>query len=174
MLELVENERHYSRVVEEIILGAKYRLDIATATVKALTIVRGKKGESIIKYFARRADDGLAIRILHAGVPSEWFLSLAKKVGLADRANFAMRRCPRVHQKSVLADGRVLYLGSANLTGAGIGAKSKTRRNFELGIVTDDPIIIDKVDSLFELIWCGDMCVQCGRKSSCPVPLEEL
>jgi phosphatidylserine/phosphatidylglycerophosphate/cardiolipin synthase-like enzyme len=83
-----------------------------------------------------------------------------------------MRRCPRVHQKTILADGKLLYIGSANLTGAGVGAKSENRRNFEVGIITDEPAMIDRADSLFELIWCGDMCLKCGRKSVCPCPLE--
>jgi len=174
LFRLVENEGHYVEAVENIILTAKHRLDIATATVKALTIIRVKRGESIVKYLVRRADEGLSVRILHSGVPSAWFLELARKENLRNPGNFVMRRCPRVHQKSILADGRSLYFGSANLTGAGIGAKGPNNRNFELGIVTDEICFIDRVDSLFELIWCGDMCAKCGRKKSCPVPLEEM
>jgi phosphatidylserine/phosphatidylglycerophosphate/cardiolipin synthase-like enzyme len=45
--------------------------------------------------------------------------------------------CPRVHLKSLIIDGRFAYVGSANLTGAGMGAKSDRRRNFESGIITD-------------------------------------
>ncbi len=174
MFEYIENAEHYSETVERLILGAKLRLDIATATVKALSIVSRKRSESIVTFFAKRAEEGLIIRILHSGVPSEWFIKKASECGLKGSRNFKMRRCPRVHQKTILADGRLLYLGSANLTGAGIGAKSEKRRNFEVGIITEKPAIIDRVDSLFELIWCGDMCRDCGRKRSCPVPLEEL
>ncbi len=174
MISLVENEGHYSEVVESIIKNARYRLDIATAILKALTIIGKGRGETIVKYLARKADDGLQIRILHASVPSEWFLKLARKEKLKHEGNFILRRCPRVHQKSVLGDGRLLYIGSANLTGAGLGAKSPKNRNFELGIVTDELKIIDRTDSLFEMIWCGDMCSNCGRKKICPVPLEEF
>ncbi len=173
MIRLVENEAHYSEVVENIIQKARYRLDIATATLKALTIIGSRRGESIVKYLAKKADQDLRIRILHSSVPSSWFLKLAKKEHLKNHGNFVLRRCPRVHQKTVLADGRLLYLGSANLTGAGLGAKSPKRRNFELGIVTDELSLIDRADSLFELIWCGDMCLDCKRKKICPVPLEE-
>jgi len=105
MLEFVENAGHYTEVVERLIAGAKSRLDIATATVKALTILHGKRGESIVDYLARRAKNGLAVRILHSGVPSEWFLKKAKTAKLASINNFSMRRCPRVHQKTILADG---------------------------------------------------------------------
>ena len=174
MIRLVESEEHYDRVVTDLIAGARYRLDIATATLKAMIVLRGRKGESIAKFLSRRARDGLQIRILHSGVPSGYFLEEAKKSNLSNLPNFQMRRCVRVHQKTVLADGRDLYMGSANLTGAGLGAKSPLRRNFELGIITDEITFIDRVDSLFELIWCGDMCGKCKRRDSCPVPLEEI
>lgn len=174
MISLVENEAHYSEVVEGIIKTTKYRLDIATATLKALTIIGKGRGESIVKCLARKADEGLQIRILHASVPSEWFIKLAKKENPRDKGNLLLRRCPRVHQKSILGDGRLLYIGSANLTGAGIGAKSARNRNFELGFITDEIRFIDRADSLFELIWCGDMCTECGRKNICPSPLEEF
>ncbi len=47
------------------------------------------------------------------------------------------RRCPRLHAKAVIIDCRAMYLGSANLTGAGLGAKADKRRNFEMGIWTE-------------------------------------
>jgi len=42
-------------------------------------------------------------------------------------------------------DYKVAYIGSANLTGAGIGMKSPLRRNFEAGILTDEPELLDKL-----------------------------
>ena len=54
-----------------------------------------------------------------------------------------MRQCPRVHLKLIAVDGSSLYLGSANFTGAGLGAKGDGRRNFEMGIVTDDEGMLD-------------------------------
>ena len=172
MFDYVENEGHYQKVIDGIIRSAKNRLDIATSTIKALTIINGRSGEPIVRYLAKRSREGLAVRILHGGIPSEWFLNLLKKEILSGKGAFDIRRCPRVHQKTILADGKLLYIGSANLTGAGIGAKSDNRRNFEVGILTDETFIIDRSDSLFELIWCGDMCLQCGRKEVCPSPLE--
>jgi phosphatidylserine/phosphatidylglycerophosphate/cardiolipin synthase-like enzyme len=84
-----------------------------------------------------------------------------------------MRRCPRVHFKAVLVDDAALHLGSANLTGAGLGAKSAKRRNFELGVVTADREMFDRVARLFHRIWEGGICQDCGRAGVCPVPLEE-
>ena len=84
-----------------------------------------------------------------------------------------MRRCPRVHVKAVIVDGLGMYLGSANLTGAGLGAKSPRRRNFEAGIWTDELSLIDPVADMLEGIWSGRECPDCGRHEYCPVPLEE-
>ncbi len=37
----------------------------------------------------------------------------------------------------MIFDWREAYVGSANLTGAGIGMKGENKRNFEAGILTD-------------------------------------
>ena len=58
-------------------------------------------------------------------------------------------------------------------TGAGLGAKGETRRNFELGVLTHDAAMLDRVAALFHRIWEGLMCADCGRQSVCYVPLEE-
>ncbi len=85
-----------------------------------------------------------------------------------------MRLCPRVHFKAVIVDYRALYIGSANFTGAGMGAKDAKRRNFEAGVWTKSPWLLDRVNMLFDSVWSGESCADCGRKSSCPVPLEEF
>jgi len=73
----------------------------------------------------------------------------------------------------VLVDGGWLYLGSANLTGAGLGAKGDKRRNFELGVWTESSSLIDAVSEEFNQLWEGRHCQSCDRKDICPVPLEE-
>ena len=48
------------------------------------------------------------------------------------------------------------YIGSANLTGAGMGMKSPTRRNFETGILTDDPHLVESAMEHFDSVWRGE------------------
>jgi phosphatidylserine/phosphatidylglycerophosphate/cardiolipin synthase-like enzyme len=79
--------------------------------------------------------------------------------------------CPRVHFKAVIVDGAWLYLGSANLTGAGLGAKGDDARNFELGMVTEDFDTIDRVTALFESVWSGVECRTCRLYDVCPDPI---
>ncbi len=113
---------------------------------------------------------GVEVRLLHSGVPSGPFLGELKS---GKPPTLTMRRCVRVHAKAVIADGRWMYLGSANLTGAGLGAKSARRRNFETGICTDQIDLIDPVLDMLDSIWSARECPSCGRKDNCPVPLEE-
>jgi hypothetical protein len=67
-----------------------------------------------------------------------------------------------------------LYLGSANFTGAGLGAKAEGRRNFELGIVTDDDLLLDAIQARFDRIWTGRECGNCRLRALCPAPLDNL
>jgi len=169
----LENEEIYTRVVLEGILEAKTSVWIATANVKDLRIKEGKKYVSVIKKFRRLCEKGMEVRILHSGIPSELFLRDFRKYELYKQKNFSMRRCLRVHLKCVVIDGEHLFIGSPNLTGAGVGAKSANRRNFEIGILTDNSELIKNVSRLFVKIWEGKMCESCGRKTICYAPLEE-
>jgi phosphatidylserine/phosphatidylglycerophosphate/cardiolipin synthase-like enzyme len=76
-----------------------------------------------------------------------------------------------VHFKAVVVDGAWLYLGSANLTGAGLGAKGDGRRNFEVGLCTEDFETIDRVTALFLSVWSGSECASCKLRDACPDPI---
>jgi phosphatidylserine/phosphatidylglycerophosphate/cardiolipin synthase-like enzyme len=169
--EYLTGEDINGRVLAEMIPSARDSLLVATATLKAVRVVRSDgTAESIVRVLERLGERGVEVRVLHSGVPSGPFLEELKSV---EPGAFHMRRCPRTHFKAVVVDGQRAYLGSANLTGAGLGAKSEGRRNFEIGLVTDDPGLVDAVADLFEAIWSGAMCRACDRIEYCPVPLEE-
>ncbi|MEM8738732.1 MAG: phospholipase D family protein [Planctomycetota bacterium] len=175
--ELVFDHEHTQRVVRERILRAEVSLDLATADFKAMLVPaspRDRDAPSIIEHFVRLAQRGVEVRVLHAGVPSVAALrELKKRLPAAARHRLTLRRCPRLHAKAVVVDAQWLYLGSANLTGAGLGAKGPTRRNFEWGVTTTTPALIDAVLSRFNQLWEGQHCLTCGRRDVCPVPLEE-
>ena len=172
--ELVVDAQHYHRIVRDGILKAAISLDIMTADFKAMLIpaagTGGRDAPSIVKVFRRLAEKGVEIRLLHAGTPSSAALRELKR---ELPAGLTIRRCPRLHAKAVVVDCRVMYLGSANLTGAGLGAKADGRRNFEMGVWTESPALIDGVLEQFNALWEGRRCDGCGRKDVCPVPLEE-
>lgn len=171
MLRLVLNHDHLAAALGEALARCRHRLLLATADVKNLHLPSPSgRARSIVAELAAMADHSVEVRLLHSGVPSGAFLAELKR-GLP--STLLMRRCPRVHVKAVVVDGRWMYLGSANLTGAGLGAKSRRRRNFEAGICTDRLDLIDPVADMLDDIWTGRQCATCGRKDHCPVPLEE-
>src|SRR5215208_6908159 len=171
-VELVANDGHFQRVVLKGMLAAKVSIDIATADFKAMLVPSEgrRRAPSIVEVFRKLAEGGVEIRLLHAGTPSESALRELKRA-LPER--LTIRRCPRLHAKTVVIDCRAMYLGSANLTGAGLGAKADGRRNFELGIWTTNNALIDGVLEHFNALWEGRRCESCRRKEVCPVPLEE-
>jgi phosphatidylserine/phosphatidylglycerophosphate/cardiolipin synthase-like enzyme len=171
-VELVVDEAHFRRVVLEGILCAKVSIDIATADFKAMLVPEEgrRRAPSIVEILRGLADDGVEIRLLHAGTPSA--AALVELKAKLPR-NLTIRRCPRLHSKAVIIDCQRMYLGSANLTGAGLGAKADGRRNFEMGVWTTSPGLIDAVLEQFNALWEGRRCQTCRRKEVCPAPLEE-
>ncbi|MEM6506306.1 MAG: phospholipase D family protein [Planctomycetota bacterium] len=188
-VELVMDGEHLRRVVYDGMLKARTSIDIATADLKAVLVpspgkLPGKTAArqappSILERLHRMAMRGVEVRILHAGVPSgpaiHELKRLIKKHGPLDQISggFTLRRCPRLHAKAVILDAASMYLGSANLTGAGLGAKADHNRNHELGVWTTSPDLIDAVSQYFNHLWEAGGCEGCGRKDVCPVPLEE-
>ena len=170
--QLVVDGQHFHRIVRDGILKARVSIDIATADFKAMLVPEGlgRPAPSIVQVFRRLAAKGVEIRLLHAGTPSSAALAELKR---ALPRGLTIRRCPRLHTKTVIIDCRAMYLGSANLTGAGLGAKADGRRNFEMGIWTESPPLIDAVLDQFNALWEGRRCTDCRRKDVCPVPLEE-
>lgn len=174
--QLITNEHHFEQVVLKGMLKATVSLDISTADFKAMLVptpgsnARSRRAPSIVTYLAKLAQKGVEIRLLHAGVPSS--AALRELKGKLP-ANLVIRRCPRLHAKAVVVDSCAMYLGSANLTGAGLGAKSPGKRNFEWGIWTYDASLIDQVLGEFNELWEGVHCENCLRRDVCPVPLEE-
>lgn len=180
--QLVADADHYTELVLKAIAGARVSLWIATANVKEMRIeapigTRARaKGRfmSILETLEGLASRGVELRLLHAGVPSRAFRAeLSRRKRLA-RSGLAMRQCPRVHLKLIAVDGRLLYLGSANFTGAGLGAKAEGRRNFEMGLLTDDEVWLDAAQARFDRIWSGRECKGCKLRGVCPKPIDSL
>ncbi|HEY6727133.1 MAG TPA: phospholipase D family protein, partial [Polyangiaceae bacterium] len=128
---------------------------------------------SLVEQFVSLVRAGVEIRILHGAAPSRRLrASLAGATELG-APGFELRQCPRVHLKLVVVDGAAVYLGSANFTGAGLGAKGEGRRNFEMGVVVEDDVLLDAVQSRFDRIWSGRECGACKLRSICPKPLDQ-
>ena len=183
-IELIGGRGHYDAAIEAV-LTAETSVWIATANLKELMVEDGRAQpgvrrsrrrstyRSILDVLADHARRGIELRILHADRPSGPFRAELARHPILDEGALALRLCPRNPLKAVIIDGRRLYLGSANWTGAGLGAKGEGRRNFELGMITDDEDVIDQVQALYEHIWRGTACRGCKlRDSGCEAPID--
>ena len=172
--ELLVGRELYERVVRERLEQARESVWIATANVKDMHVERaGGQFVSILDVFGELEARGLELRLLHADLPSRPFRARFDRKKKLVAGGLDLKVCPRVHLKAVLVDGAWLYLGSANLTGAGLGAKADTRRNFEVGFGTEDFETIDRITALFESIWSGAECRTCSLFKLCPDPIGE-
>jgi len=179
---LIRDRAHYHEVVMGALARARVSVWISTANVKGVRVEApvGTRARargayvSILEVLDGLAARGVELRMLHAGVPSRAFREDLRKQKRLDTGGLSMRRCPRVHLKMIAVDGALLYLGSANFTGAGLGAKSDRRRNFEAGVLTDDDVMLDEMQGVFDRIWTGKECPRCALRAHCPAPIDSL
>jgi phosphatidylserine/phosphatidylglycerophosphate/cardiolipin synthase-like enzyme len=169
---LVLNEATYQLVLKELVMEARRLLWIVTADIKDLYIEDGNDFVPFLKVLADKLREGVEIRLVHAKEPGPRFREdFDRFPELVEAEGFERILCPRMHMKCVIADGRKAYVGSANLTGAGMGAKSPHRRNFEAGVVTEDRETIGELMMFLDALYLGDHCVKCQRREVCPDPI---
>lgn len=166
MTEFVTDRQIYERVLLEAVPEARDFVWIATADIKDLHVHRGKRMVPFLAVLSELSDRGVALRLLHAKEPGPMF---RKDFDRYPNLLGGLERilCPRVHLKSVVVDGTFAYTGSANLTGAGMGAKGDGKRNFEAGIVTRDSAMVGQIMAQFDSVWMGERCPSCRRKEYC-------
>jgi len=168
---LITDREIYEQVLQQAVPDAREFVWIGTADIKDLHIHRGSSMVPFLALLSDLAERGVMLRLLHAKEPGPAFRrDFDRYPNLLD--GLEMILCPRVHFKSVIVDGRFAFSGSANLTGAGMGAKSVDRRNFESGVVTTEPTFVEQVMQQFDQVWMGERCVRCQRKKYCATFLE--
>src|SRR5262245_47837856 len=156
--QLLSGSELYREVILRRLFAARESVWISTANVKEMYVEQSGGYRSILELFAELAGRGVELRILHAELPSRPFRAAFDKIQALWSGGLHLKICPRVHFKAVIVDGAWLYLGSANLTGAGLGAKHDDKRNFELGFVTEDFDVLDRTTALFQSVWSGAEC----------------
>jgi phosphatidylserine/phosphatidylglycerophosphate/cardiolipin synthase-like enzyme len=169
MLIYISNSAHYKEVLLRV-QSVKQTLWIGTADIKDLYVEVGKEKKPFLALIALLIRRGVEVRLIHAKEPGPNFREdFDKYPVLFDRLERVL--CPRVHFKIIVFDCKEVYIGSANLTGAGIGMKAETTRNFEAGILTNDPEIVEQAINQFDEVWIGKHCKSCKRRDFCPDPI---
>lgn len=170
--ELLTGPDLHDRVIQEAVLNAKEHVWIATANLKDMHIRQGKRFKPVLGVFNRMAENGVTFRIVHSDLPSRPFRKTIDRLPLLIGGAMELQICLRSHWKMVIVDQACAYFGSANFTGAGLGAKSENKRNLELGVFTRDPTWVKMLTNLFDTFWIGSHCEDCALKRKCPDPIE--
>ena len=169
MYTYISDTSHFKEVLSRV-LSVKHLLWIGTADIKDLYVDVANEKKPFLSLIAQLIRRGVEVRLIHAKEPGPNFREdFDKYPVLYDRLERVL--CPRVHFKMLVFDGKEVYVGSANLTGAGIGMKAETTRNFEAGILTDDQEIVEKAMNQFDEVWIGKHCKACKRREYCSDPI---
>lgn len=164
--EFVSDSAIYRRVILETVPAARRFLWLATSDIKDLYVDTSGRCAPFLEQLSNLIAAGVSVRLIHAKEPGPLFMrDFDRYPNLARGLERLL--CPRAHFKSLVADGKIAYTGSANLTGAGMGAKSAGRRNFEEGILTTDPGLVRAIMEHFDSVWMGAHCPSCRRKRFC-------
>lgn len=166
----IANEAHYDQVIERI-KDVKKTLWIVTADIKDLYVKDGRGTKPLLEVLSDLAKRGVEIRLIHAKEPGPAFRQdFDKYPALIDGMERVL--CPRVHFKIIVFDLKTAYVGSANLTGAGLGMKGENARNFEAGVLSSNKDFVKNAAEQFDSVWMGAQCKGCRRKEFCGDPIE--
>lgn len=165
MTQYIADEAHFKEVIARV-PEVRHSLWIGTADIKDLYV----EERPFVGLLAGLIGKGREVRLIHSKEPAPNFREDFDKYPVLFKG-LERVLCPRVHFKMLIFDLKTAYIGSANLTGAGLGMKSSRTRNFEAGILTDDPKIVEAAASQFDSVWAGFKCKACGRKAFCSDPV---
>ena len=157
MLTYISNTAHYKEVLSRV-PKVKHNLWIGTADIKDLYVEDGKQKKPFLAVLASLIRRGVEVRLIHAKEPGPNF-----------REDFD--KYPVLYDRLIVFDCKEVYVGSANLTGAGIGMKTDNKRNLEAGILTDEQEIVEQAMSQFDEVWIGKHCKACKRRDYCSDPI---
>jgi len=172
MHQLLLNREIYENFVQTKLSTAKRFLWIVTADIKDLHVDIDGEFQPLLALLNELVERGVAVRLIHAKEPGPRFREEFDRFdALINSESFERILCPRVHTKAIVIDGRLAFVGSANLTGAGMGSKHADRRNFEAGFAFDDAADIQTLMSWIDTLYLGEYCKTCQRREYCPDPI---
>lgn len=170
MIQYITNDDHYNLVLSRV-AAVRQTLWIGTADIKDLHVKSGTDTIPFLGVLAQLIRKRVEVRLIHAKEPGPNFREDFDRYPVL-ASGLERVLCPRVHFKMMVFDCQTVYIGSANLTGAGIGMKGNTTRNFEAGILTDDPQLVAAAINQFDDVWIGRHCKSCNRRKFCGDPVK--
>jgi len=158
-------------IINNGLLKAQKYVWISGAKVGDFLVVnpKTKEGEHITKKIYQMAQRGVKFKFILAPHEKKKTYKNAKTFyqKLQGIDNIEFEFCYDMHMKVILVDGTWMYFGSANLTGAGIGSRTrKGRNNFEIGTITIDQRAIEPIETQLQDIWIANECKDCYQKQT--------
>ena len=133
---------------------------------------KGRRFVPLLEILSDLVEAGVSVRLMHAKEPGPRFREdFDKYPNLVSSELFDRILCPRIHTKAIVIDGHQAFVGSANLTGAGLGAKGARKRNFEAGFLTSDSGHLQELMEWIDQLYLGEFCRQCLLRKACPDPI---
>lgn len=162
----------YEQFTEPYLAQAQRLVWIATANIKGTYVRYRGRFITFVDLMSALVNRGVSMRIIHAELPSGPFRDRYEQLDVRGRlsAGVEFLHCIRMHAKLFIVDGERVLVGSPNLTGAGIGAKAGSKRNFESGLLFEGQQETQPFLDYFDSVWMGARCAQCGRRDICPSP----
>ena len=112
--------------MRKVLCARRKRPWIGTSDLKDVFVMRGKTARPFLGEIADLIQRGVNVRLIHAKEPGPNFRKDFDRYPTLVK-DLERVLCPRVHFKLLVFDLREAYVGSANLTGAGMGRKSDGR-----------------------------------------------
>ena len=153
--------------------AAKSSIKIMTADFNRIRLKPKRKqgknygdGTPFFDFLMEKANKGVSVEIITAE-QSGFFQDDVERANCNTPNKFSVWLCARNHAKVVIIDDKIAYIGSANMTKAGLGQPYCTPGNFEVGILTKEPDIIASLIERFSDIKHYKFCDDCHRKKDC-------
>ena len=125
-----------------------------------------KDGTPLIEFLIEKAKKGVSVRIISAE-DSINFQNYVEDAYCKAPQKFVVCFCARCHAKVVIVDDEIAYIGSANMTKAGLGQPHCSPGNFEVGVLTDNSDAIASLNTYFSRIESHEFCEGCHRTKDC-------
>lgn len=156
MVRYVADEEHYTQVFK-MMTEVKHSLKIATGNLDNFKVnVKSDSGEETLRicdFFLSLVERGVHVQVV-CMYPFYFYMYAKNKCPqLLENPLFELRFNVHNHMKIFVYDDECAYFGSANITDAAIGKRTRKNRNYEAGLLVKGQTMMQILLSHFEKSW---------------------